>query len=197
MDAPRRWTPGLGLSVASEWDVEGGHLAERCSLFIIIALGQSVLVTGATFAGLAWTPETVAAFLPSFAGSAAIWWIYFDTGSERGAAVIEASDNPGRLARRVYAYIHLPIVGGIIVSAVADALVLAHPMVTAKRDAIAILLGGPALYLAGDALFKQVMCERSPLMALALSALTLGTATSLILIIIAAWEWNSLRSKPA
>jgi low temperature requirement protein LtrA len=69
------WTPGLGRSTTSDWDVEGGHLAERGSLFIIIALGESVLVTGAAFAGLAWTPETTSAFAVDFAGSVAMWWI--------------------------------------------------------------------------------------------------------------------------
>ena len=49
------WTPGLGRSTTADWDVEGGHMAERCGLFVIIALGESVLVTGATFSGLAWS----------------------------------------------------------------------------------------------------------------------------------------------
>jgi low temperature requirement protein LtrA len=38
-----------------DWVIEGGHLAERCGLFVIIALGESILVTGATFADLEWT----------------------------------------------------------------------------------------------------------------------------------------------
>ena len=70
------WTPGLGRSTTDDWDVEGGHLAERCSLFIIIALGESLLVTGATFEGLPWTAPTVAAFAVAFVGSVAMWWIY-------------------------------------------------------------------------------------------------------------------------
>ena len=78
------WTPGLGASTTSDWDVEGGHLAERCGLFVIIALGESVLVTGATFAKLPWTPVTVASFLVAFVGSVAMWWIYFNIGAERG-----------------------------------------------------------------------------------------------------------------
>src|SRR5579859_3881612 len=44
------YVPGLGGSSTSEWDVEGGHMAERCSLFVIIALGESVVVTGSSFA---------------------------------------------------------------------------------------------------------------------------------------------------
>jgi low temperature requirement protein LtrA len=46
--AARFWTPGLGFSSVEAWAVEGGHMAERCSLFIIIALGEAVVVSGAT-----------------------------------------------------------------------------------------------------------------------------------------------------
>ena len=53
----RRWVSraGLGALDHDDWNVAGGHLAERCALFIIIALGESMLVTGATFAELTWT----------------------------------------------------------------------------------------------------------------------------------------------
>src|SRR5262249_11575306 len=50
------YVPGLGRSNIADWTVDGGHLAERCALFVIIALGESLLVTGATFAALDWTP---------------------------------------------------------------------------------------------------------------------------------------------
>ena len=48
------WTPGLGRSTTVDWDIEGSHMAERCGLFIIIALGESILVTGAKFGNLPW-----------------------------------------------------------------------------------------------------------------------------------------------
>ena len=44
--------PGLGRSRTEEWTIEGGHLAERCQLFVIVVLGESILLTGATFADL-------------------------------------------------------------------------------------------------------------------------------------------------
>ena len=34
------YVPGLGRSTVADWDVEGSHMAERCGLFIIIALGE-------------------------------------------------------------------------------------------------------------------------------------------------------------
>jgi len=96
------WTPGLGRSTTADWDVEGGHLAERCGLFVIVALGESIVVTGARFADLAWTGTTVAAFLVAFFGTVAMWWIYFNIGAERASARIMASSDPGRLARLAY-----------------------------------------------------------------------------------------------
>jgi low temperature requirement protein LtrA len=104
------------------------HLAERCGLFIIIALGESVLVTGATFACLDWAPVSAAAFVVAFIGSIAMWWIYFNIGAERGSRHIAQSKDPGRAARVAYTYLHLLFVGGIILAAVGDELMLAHPL---------------------------------------------------------------------
>jgi len=56
------WVPGLGASTVKDWTVEGGHMAERCASFILIALGESLVVTGAAFAGLSWTHANIAAF---------------------------------------------------------------------------------------------------------------------------------------
>jgi low temperature requirement protein LtrA len=200
------WTPGLGASTTSDWDVEGGHLAERCGLFIIIALGESVLVTGATFAKLPWTPAAMASFLVAFAGSVAMWWIYFNIGAERGSRHIAASDDPGSLARLAYTYLHLPLVAGIIVVAVGDELVLAHPAGHTDAKTAAVLIGGPALYLAGNLLFKRVSARHFPLshlvglgllallipVAAVASPLALSGATTLVLVIVAVWETRSL-----
>lgn len=90
-------------------------MAERCALFVIIALGESLLVTGATFAGLAWNAATFAAFLIAVFGTIAMWWLYFDTGSQLALRRIEHSTDPGRLGRAAYTYMHALIVAGIIV----------------------------------------------------------------------------------
>ena len=115
----------------------------------------TLLVTGATFSGLAWDAATVIAFASAFLGSVAMWWIYFDTGVQRVTDHFMHSGDPGRVARGAYTYLHLPIVAGIIVCAVSDELVLAHPG-HASDAGIAAILGGPALYLLGNALFKWV-----------------------------------------
>lgn len=201
------WTPGFGRSTTADWDVEGGHMAERCGLFVIIALGESIVVIGTTFFGLDWTGETAAAFVVAFIGSVAMWWIYFDTAAERGSHRISASSDPGRLARAMYTYIHIPLVAGIVVAAVADELVLVHPAGHADVSTAAVVIGGPALYLVGNILFKQAMAGRLPLShliglfvlvlllptAAGMSPLLLGTAATLVLVIVATWETVSLR----
>ncbi len=204
------WVPGLGASSVRDWTVEGGHMAERCALFIIIALGESILVTGATFAEAAWTPMTAAAFASAFFCSIAMWWIYFHKGAEAGAENISHASDPGRLARLGYTYLHLPIVAGIIVVAVGDEVTLSHPDAMSDIKATLTLIGGPLLFLIGVILFKHTIhgwLQLSHLVGIALLLLTfpvaswlttlqLAALTSAILILVGAWEAISLGAKP-
>ena len=153
------WTPGIGKSTTTDWHVSGHHFAERCGLFVLIALGESILVTGATFSRLETTAATITAFAVAFAGSVAMWWVYFATTAEEASHELARSADPGRLARAAYTYSHLPLVAGIIVTAVGDELVLAHPGGHASAATMATVIGGPALFLAGSALFNRLMCD--------------------------------------
>ena len=121
------FVPGIGRSNTTDWKVDGAHMAERCALFVMIALGESILVTGATAASLPATTAAFCAFLVAFLGSVAMWWIYFNIGAERGSREITVSADPGRYARAVYTYFHIPIMAGIVVCAVGDELTIAHP----------------------------------------------------------------------
>jgi low temperature requirement protein LtrA len=208
--AVRFWIPKYGASSVSDWYVEGGHLAERCAGFIIIALGESIVVTGATFADLKWTGEVVVAFLSAFVAAIAMWWIYFHRGAEAGSELISNSSEPGRLARLAYTYLHLPIVAGIILSAVADDVVLQHPAGHSDARAIVSAVGGPMLFLIGAILFKHAirgwlqLSHGVGIIALGvlgwygelLSPLMLSIATTALMVIVAVWETLSLRSRP-
>lgn len=167
------WVPGLGRSSTADWKVEGGHIAERCGLFIIIALGESLLVTGATFSQMsAWEPTTLAAFAITFSSSLIMWWLYFDAGADFGSEKISRSHDPGRLARLAYTYIHLLLVAGIVVAAVSDEFVLHHPLGHNDLKTAISVLGGPALFVLGNLLFKWSLTGRFSLAhLLALAAL--------------------------
>jgi low temperature requirement protein LtrA len=151
------WTPGLGRSQTTDWTIAGGHLAERCQLFLIIVLGESILETGAAFGRLPITAASTTAVVLAFLASVALWWIYFNRAADDSAAAIAAADDPGRLGRSAYVYFHLPMVAGVIVLALADDLAVAHPGGHARGALTAAVLGGPALFLAGHALFKRAM----------------------------------------
>ena len=152
--AARFRTPGLGRSGTLEWTVTASYFSERFKLFVILALGESIIVTGATFSDLEPELPTVLAFATAFAGSVALWWVYFHRSADAGEEAMGSSDDPGRIARSAYTYSHLPLVAGIIVSAVGDELMIAHPTGHADIATVATILGGPALFLAGHALFK-------------------------------------------
>jgi low temperature requirement protein LtrA len=209
--AVRFWIPRYGASSVADWMIEGGHMAERCGLFIIVALGESIVVIGATFAELTWTTEYVLAFVSALIGSIAMWWIYFHIGAEAGSEELSKSSEPGRLARLAYTYLHMPIVAGIIVTAVADELVLKHPGGHSDLKTVVSAIGGPLLFLFGTLLFKYSfrgflqLSHGIGIIALCvlawfasdISPLMLSFSTTAIMIVVATWETISLQSSRA
>ncbi len=76
---------GRGRAATTDWDIEGGHFAERCQLFIIIALGESIVVTGATASEAGLTSTVVLCLVVAFVETAALWWLYFGATAEQRA----------------------------------------------------------------------------------------------------------------
>jgi low temperature requirement protein LtrA len=151
-------TPWLGRTPTTEWTIEGGHFAERCQAFILIALGESIVIIGATMSGMAHVAvTTVAAFVVAFAEAVALWWLYFDRSAAASADVIAHSADPGALARAAYHLIHPVMVAGIIVNAAGDEKILTSPSSHASTASAWMILGGPALFVAGHAAFKYVI----------------------------------------
>jgi low temperature requirement protein LtrA len=153
-------TPGMGRSRTEEWTIEGTHFAERCQLFVIIALGESILVTGTTFGESEVSAASVAAFGVAFLGSGALWWIYFARSAHDASETIAHSEDPGRLARSAYTYFHLPMISGIITVAAADELTVAHPGDPGTFASVLLTLGGAALFVAGNGLFLWAVSGR-------------------------------------
>ena len=139
--------PGMKRIAASAWDVASEHFSERFQLFVIIALGESIVITGTTTSDLSLEPKTVAAFVVAFLGSAALWWLYFNRAADRMAGHLEDAVNRTELARDVYTYLHVLVIAGVIVTAVGDELLIAHPTDALPTNQMFALVGGPALYL--------------------------------------------------
>ncbi len=200
------WLPGLGRDAATNWAVKGGHMAERCGLFVIICLGETLLVSGATFADLEWDAPGVLAFCGAVGGTIAMWWVYFHIGYRRGTHQIETSDNPGRLGRLAFTYAHIPIVAGVVLSAVGSERAIAHPGDAGVFAEGLSVIGGVVLFLLGNGWFKAISGTWFPLSHLAgiglcvllfaagpfTSLLALNIGTAAILALVAVWEHLSL-----
>ena len=202
--------PLLGRTPMRDWTLAGGHLAERNQLVLLIALGESILAVGATFAGLAWDGARVAALVVGFAATVALWWIYFVHRAEAASRLIAQSVDPARVGRAAYAYGHAVMVAGVIAVAVGIDLTIAEPHADAWPGAAAVVLGGPALYLLGNLLFTTTLHKGAALprlaalgvlalllaLAPAVNRLVLAGAAAVVLVVLAAGDiWT--RPNPA
>ena len=68
-----------------------------------------------------------------------------------------ASEDRTRLARDGYTYLHVVLVAGVILAAVGDELVIAHPTDVLPAREIAVVVAGPAVYLLGHTLLRLRM----------------------------------------
>lgn len=169
--------PGLGRSRTSDWTIDGGHLVERCQLFVIVALGETIMASGASMAEAEiWSVPKLAGFAASFLCTVAMWWLYFGTLSQTAEHAITHSSDPGRMGAYFH-YLHALLIGGIIVTAVGMELMMENPMEHAEGAPVLIMMIGPVLYLLANATYRWVASSRLPrsqiISAIGLAALVL------------------------
>jgi low temperature requirement protein LtrA len=151
------WVPGLEPVPPSAWNLEVSHFAERFQLFVILALGESIVVTGVTTSGEHLDAARLAAFALAFLGTAAMWWVYFNAAAMVAQRRLELAPNHTVMARDGYTYLHVVMVAGVIVGAVGDELVIAHPTETLHTAQVVAVVAGPAIYLFAQVLFRLRM----------------------------------------
>jgi low temperature requirement protein LtrA len=149
--------PGFPRLDHAVWEVDSGHFAERFQLFVIIALGESIVITGATATELELTLARLGAFSLAFIASAAMWWLYFDYAARMAERRLALSERRTWVARDAFTYLHVLIVAGVIVAAVGDELAIAHPTETLPDAEVAAIVAGPAIYLFANSLFRRRM----------------------------------------
>lgn len=135
--------------------ISAGHFAERFSLIVIIALGESIVAIGAGLSGELDAGIIVAAALGLII-ACSLWWAYFDVvavASERRFRRVEGDELP-RIARDSYSYLHLPMIAGIILIALGIKKTVGHVDEPLKTVPAVALFGGIALYYAGHIGFR-------------------------------------------
>ncbi len=156
---------GTALGGASGWRLPApSHFAERHGLILIVALGESIVAIGVGVAQqpISW-PIIVASGLGLLLASA-MWWAYFDVSAMQAehALATEPIQTRPRLGRNAFSFAHLPLVAGVVLTALglkkvleyvgdAEHHTLSDPL---KGVALVALLGGAILYLLAHVLFR-------------------------------------------
>ncbi|RZU51377.1 low temperature requirement protein LtrA [Krasilnikovia cinnamomea] len=133
--------------------VHAGHFFERHGLFMIIALGESVVAVGAgvLLTGAHITPLLAATILLSVAAIGGLWWAYFDWEAALSERQLSRAIGAERahLARDMFSYLHLPLVAGVVFIAVGLESVVSHPTHHMHGVHAIGLGGGAALFMFG------------------------------------------------
>ncbi|MFC5922807.1 low temperature requirement protein A [Micromonospora vulcania] len=203
--------PGLGRSTVSKWEIAGEHLADRYQQFFLVALGETILVAGFTYSKGPgpYEPSHAWAFGLALATSIMLWRIYIQrAGQILGEAVLKAR-HPASIGRSA-ADTHLVMVVGLAATAIGYELIIEQPLEDIPGPWLALVLGGPALFLLGRARFEyEVFGRVSPsrwiaVLALAAVAVPLlflpglfATATgALVLFAVALADARRARGRP-
>ncbi|MFD2767721.1 low temperature requirement protein A [Micromonospora eburnea] len=168
-------TPGLGRAGLRGQPIAEEHLTERYRQVLIIAFGESILTSGIHFSPYGFQRDRTAALVVAFVITVLFWQIYYYRAGELLPAAIASSRAPAYVGD-LASYAHLIMVIGVAVSAVGDTLAISQPFGDATLSRIAVILGGPALFLLGRSMldyagFSRVSWSR-PIGLLALGALT-------------------------
>ncbi|WP_348651083.1 low temperature requirement protein A [Micromonospora sp. WMMD812] len=168
-------TPRLGRAGFRTRRIQEEHLSERYRQVVIIALGETILISGLQIGSYGAERERVAALLVSFAITVLLWQIYFYRAGELLVVAIGSAQSSAYVGR-VAAYAHLIMVIGIGLSALGDQITISYPLGHTKLAWVMVILGGPAVFLLGRALLDYVTFSRvswsRPIGLLTLVALT-------------------------
>lgn len=148
------WVPGRVRLHGNTWDITPAHMAERFQAFVIIALGESIVVTGAAVSGMELSSQTIFALVLAFVSAAAFWWLYFASVSEIASKTLAQAGEQSRAARDIYTYLHVLLIAGIVLSAVGDEIVLSHADDVLHTPQLIALVAGPVIYLLAQNLMR-------------------------------------------
>lgn len=161
------------------WNLHPEHFGERHGLFVIIALGETLIVAAGGMRGALWTDDLVSVGVLVVGIACAFWWSYFTRAKPTLDRALESSCDADRasMARDVYSLLHFPMLCGVIAFAVTAEEAIAHPgepLTVSGRIALALAL---ILFVGGMAFAVLRATGRLPLPRLLISA---GAAVAIV-----------------
>ncbi|KAB1930709.1 low temperature requirement protein A [Micromonospora sp. ALFpr18c] len=151
--------PGLGVVPEKQRNVTAEHLSERYQQFFIIALGDAILTIGTMFSMEHNEAENIGAFAVAFLTALLLWRIYVHKSGQLLPQAIQAAQSPSKFLFSA-PYTHLLMISGVVTTASGFHLVLHEPTGRTPPAWLAVILGGPALFLAGRASFEYEVFSR-------------------------------------
>ena len=196
----RTWLWGLTVALdvlaawrggrAGGWDLRPAHFAERHALFVILALGESLIAAGGPAATAPRTADLVLTGLAAVVVACLMWWVYFAHAKPSIEEAVHARQDEERsaMARDAYSLLHFPVLCGIVAVAVAVEEAVAHPDRELPTPVAVTFVAGLALFLLGMAVAQrravdQWLWHRVPvvIVAAALVAATRSVAPAAVL----------------
>lgn len=159
---------------AEGWNLHPDHFGERHGLFVIIALGESLIVAGGGLIGVEIGPTVIGVGAVTVALVCALWWSYFGTAKSVLDARLENAEGTDqtKLARDVYSLLHFPLILGVVGVAVALESVVHHPSDPLGRASLLALSVGVALFTGIMGLAMWRATGKPPVLRLLLAAAT-------------------------
>lgn len=131
----------------------GEHFAERCRLFLLIALGETVATPGAALALAPIRAATLAGGALALTGTLFLWWLYFHAEPIALGHVAGAKDrvSASRLGTIGLSF----MIAGLIAMAAGSALVIHGPLREATLAVALMLCGGPTIFILARAWYQR------------------------------------------
>lgn len=142
--------PGFGSARTVDLAISGEHLSERYRQLTIIALGHTILVAGLVARSHGLAGARIGATAVAFAVTVLLWRIYYFHAGALLESAITSAPAPARLGRSASSA-HLLMVAGIVTTSAGQEIIIRHPAGHTDPPWIAVILGGPALFLVGRA----------------------------------------------
>ncbi|CAN5769666.1 hypothetical protein BH24DEI2_BH24DEI2_24380 [soil metagenome] len=153
------WALAILLDVAAataggqseHWNIHPEHFSERHGLFVIIALGETLIIAAGGVTGAVWTGEVIAVAVLTVGITCALWWSYSPRVKPALERALSTGDGAARstLARDAFSLLHFPMLCGVIVYAFATEEIVAHPEEVLGRSVRLALALGLALFVGG------------------------------------------------
>ena len=137
------------------------HMSERCRLFLLIALGETIVTTGTAIMESPITPMTIMTGTAALAGTIALWALIFGHSQRLNVRYRMETHDPIRIGRYAVTAL-LGLCAGLIALAVGYELVIVHPEGESSIQLSLLLYGGSILYLLAQNWYLHSVTGGSP-----------------------------------